>query len=512
MKKALFCAKTLSAVIILSLLLNLFGTAAFASSHSVGDLIQFGSYPQTLCDDEDIISQLDKMDKDWKSYDYYGGNGEYGSMKFVPYAHYADVSYGGKKYRAVYIEEYRPSLTTISASTASYQANMSFLTDEDFYENDINMDNYVGHLFDSKLYKEKVYYFEYEPIRWQVLDPSTGFVVSCDILDAQPFNNTLYWVDKNGDGSDYDDEDYEYFGDKSGTSYANNWKNSSIREWLNNDFYNTAFSNSEKLAIQYTNVDNTNILKQMSKQMSVYASIPYREKLADNYACGYTTDEVFLLSTDEIITKKYGFEAYSASSVSQESETRTASEISDYAKSQGLEMNYGTAPVLLRSPYVYGGSMEVYTITSHGGLGSTTTHDTGHGIRPAMNVDLSSLTAYSGGDGSYSDDDGGYINSNDDYNSDDSYYKDKNGYNTDYSSTANNNSYDDTDDIIAVSLFVGGIVITIFLTVIFKRKKKKNYTNPNNIYPHPNQNNAQIFDNPYFNDLFNDLNNKNTPK
>ncbi|MBQ2694071.1 MAG: hypothetical protein IJF57_00825 [Clostridia bacterium] len=508
MKKALFCAKTLSAVIILSLVLNLFGITAFASKHSVGDLIQFGSYPQTLCDDEDIISQLDKIDKNWKYYDYYGGNGDYGSMQKGKYSYYADVSYGGKKYRAVYIEEYRPSLTTISASTASYQANMSFLTDEDFYENDINMDNYVGHLFDSKLYKEKVYYFEYEPILWQVLDPSTGFVVSCDILDAQPFCNTLYWVDKNGDGSDYDDEDSEYFGDKSGTSYANNWEHSSIREWLNDDFYNTAFSNSEKLAIQYTNVDNTNILKQMAEHMSVYASIPYREKLADNYACGYTTDEIFLLSADEIITEKYGFEAYSSSSVSQDSDTRTASEISDYAKSQGLEMSYGTAPVLLRSPYAYGNSMEVYTITSSGGLGRTTTHDTGHGIRPAMTVDLSSLTAYSGGDGSYSDDGSGYIDSDDDYNSDDSYYEDNDGDDDIYSST-NCTSTDADDEAGLIAL--GIIIVVVVIVLIIRSRKKKALPKNNNIYPHPNQNNIQLYDNQYFNDLFNDLNN-NKPK
>lgn len=476
MKKEKFRVTTLSAVIILSLVLNLFSITAFASKHSVGDLIQFGSYPQNLCEDENIISQLDKIDKNWKYYDYYGGNGEYGSMKKGEgYSYYADISYGGKKYRAVYIKEYRPSLTTISSSTASYQANMSFLTDEDFYENDINMDNYVGHLFDSKLYKEKVYYFEYEPIWWKVLDPSTGFVVSCDILDAQPFNNNLYWVDKDGNGSEYDGENYEYFGDKSGTSYANNWANSSIREWLNNDFYNTAFSNSEKLAIQYTNVDNTNILKQMAKHMSFSFSSSLNEQLADAYACGYTTDEIFLLSADEIITEKYGFESYTSSSVIQESETRTASEISDYAKSQGLNMKYGTAPTLLRSPYINGGSMGVFTITSSGGLGSTTTHDTGNGIRPAMTVDLSSLTAYSGGDGSYSDDDSGYIDSDDDYNSDDNYYEDNDGYNEENDA---DNSYNDDNSqssdklpfILKVIQFVGGgfsIIIAFWLFVKF---------------------------------------------
>ncbi len=517
MKKALFCAKTLSAVIILSLVLNLFGITAFASKHSVGDLIQFGSYPQTLCDDEDIISQLDKIDKNWKYYDYYGGNGDYGSMKKSEgYSYYADVSYGGKKYRAVYIEEYRPALTT-GTSEDSNQANANFLTDA--RSEGMNGDNMLGYIFKYKIALEKVYYFEYEPIWWQVLDPSTGFVVSCDILDAQPFCNTLYWRDNNGDGedgvSDYEtsfDEDayYEFFGDKSCSSYANNWENSSIREWLNDDFYNTAFSNSEKLAVQYTSVDNTNIIELMTDHMTLSITTETDIKVAGEYSCGYTTDQIFLLAADEIITEKYGFEHYAVST--RYSETRCPDGISDYAECQGVGLDStGDASTLLRSPKV-GNSNYVYTVDGSGDFSYTNSNYTGNGIRPAMNVDLSSLTAYSGGDGSYSDDDGGYINSDNDYNSNDNYYEDNDSYNNDeYDKNTNNSFYSNEDDIIALSLCVGFIVIVVVIFIILKCRKNKALSKSNNIYPHSNQNNVQLFDNPYFNDLFNDLNN-NKPK
>lgn len=439
MKKALFCAKTLSAVIILSLLLNLFGTAAFASSHSVGDLIQFGSYPQNLCEDEEILSQLKQIEKDWKYYDYYGGNGEPGSMEKGHYNLYADISYNGKKYRAFYIEEFRPSYTTSYKPVTGTWSNLDY---QDIACALVQAD--TGNLMAQGYTSEKIYYFEYEPVWWKVLDPSTGLVVSCDILDAQPFNNNLYWVDKDGDGSESYDENYEYFGDKSGSSYANNWENSSIREWLNDDFYNTAFTDSEQNKIKKTQVDNTNIVEKLHEQGLYFTYYQSEKEFAEAYACGYTQDKVFLLSANEVITEKYGFENY----LSSESDTRRADEASDYARAQGLALDdtSGTnslpIPTLLRSPDT-SSSMEVDIITSSGGLGRTTTHDTGHGIRPAMTVDLSSLTAYSGGDGSYSDDDGGYIADYDDYNSNDSYYEDNGG--DDNSNNKSNDTNNKTD-------------------------------------------------------------------
>ena len=100
-----------------------------------------------------------------------------------------------------------------------------------------------------------------ESIRWKVLAKENGklFLVSEYGLDAKPYN-----------------EEYED---------VVTWETCTLRSWLNNDFYNTAFSSSEKTKIQTTKVVN-----------------------ADNPGYGTeggndTEDKVFLLSLDE--TRQY---------------------------------------------------------------------------------------------------------------------------------------------------------------------------------------------------------------
>ena len=56
-------------------------------------------------------------------------------------------------------------------------------------------------------------------------------------IDAQAFNN--YYEDG--------------YGNSAKSYYASDWANSSLRAWLNDDFYNTAFSATEKSKIGITN-------------------------------------------------------------------------------------------------------------------------------------------------------------------------------------------------------------------------------------------------------------------
>lgn len=60
-----------------------------------------------------------------------------------------------------------------------------------------------------------------EPIEWQIVHEGDGkiFLMSRYILDVQPYNTEAINV---------------------------TWETSSLRNWLNNDFYNTAFSDSDK--------------------------------------------------------------------------------------------------------------------------------------------------------------------------------------------------------------------------------------------------------------------------
>ena len=93
--------------------------------------------------------------------------------------------------------------------------------------------------------------------------------------------------------------------------YANNYKESHIRSWLNDNFYNTAFTAAEKARIQTTTVDNS------------VASTGYNP---NQYACANTSDKVFLLSYSEATNASYGLSTDASRQLKP----------SAYAQSQGV--------------------------------------------------------------------------------------------------------------------------------------------------------------------------------
>ena len=55
------------------------GVISEAASYSVGDIIQFGSYPQSEVKDESLINELNALAPvwdEWTNYGYYSGNGD----------------------------------------------------------------------------------------------------------------------------------------------------------------------------------------------------------------------------------------------------------------------------------------------------------------------------------------------------------------------------------------------------------------------------------------------------
>ena len=114
--------------------------------------------------------------------------------------------------------------------------------------------------------------------------------------------------------------DVKDFTESATSSYAE----SDIRKWLNEDFYNTAFTAEEKAKILTTLVDN---------------SVESTGESVNKHACDDTEDKIFLLSVKEA-------NAYFTD------ETRLA-KCSDYAKKQGLYVSPKTKCSWwwLRSPY-----------------------------------------------------------------------------------------------------------------------------------------------------------------
>ena len=116
-------------------------------------------------------------------------------------------------------------------------------------------------------------YFKYEPIKWRVLNVND--------------DKALVLADKVLDWRVYDEENEE-------DDYNCTWRNSNLREWLNNQFYNSAFSENEKQIIENTTVKND-------------------DEYWNDGNRSDTSDKVFILSDDEVCSlkyKDYGFCSY----------------------------------------------------------------------------------------------------------------------------------------------------------------------------------------------------------
>ncbi len=312
------------------------GGRAEAAGYSVGDIITFGSYPQsevTKESDSATYAKLEAASKNWVSYRYYSGNDNYGSMQPGDWMKYADITLGGEKYRAVRFTQYRPYYTEYSSSSGNTQQN----------DNGYTVNN--------------IYYFKYEPLKWQVLDPKTGLVLSKSIIDSQAYSNTIYRGDTNAYGT------ADFWNNAQHTKYANDYATSSIRKWLNEDFYNTAFTSTQKQNILPTTLDNSAYSTDYSKYDSVS-----------------TTDNVFLLSYSEAQNASYGF-----TNNTDSTETRKAVG-TDYAKAQGLFVELNKCSYWrLRSAgddshsackVDYDGYVYSYYYVNH----------TGNGVRPALRL------------------------------------------------------------------------------------------------------------------------------
>lgn len=253
--------------------------------------VLFGSYPQTLVTDDEVLSGLDALDLTWNSYGYLSGGDTYGTMKSGDWMQYADATFQGDKYRAVQFSEYRPNWICGS-----------------FPNND---DNHVKQQQDNGYNRDTVYWFMYEPIRWKILDEGKGLLVSDLILDSQSICNALYEKPEDAEA-----EMAQHYQDAACTILAQDYTVSSIRDWLNSDFLNTAFSNEQKSKIITTTLNHTG--------PDGTAQIRY----AGNEE---TNDSVFLLSWQDVTNETYGFN----SDENTEDDLRKTGG-TDYAKCQGL--------------------------------------------------------------------------------------------------------------------------------------------------------------------------------
>ena len=189
------------------------------------------------------------------------------------------------------------------------------------------------------------YYFKGEPIRWRILSESgdTALILCDSIIANKAFEDD-----------------------------SNNYKESDIRAWLNEQFYNTAFDDLQKDLIQTVTVDN-----------SVY-STGYD---LNPYACENTNDKVFLLSYREVTNSAYGF------SSDEESDTARHMQTSDYSRATGVWMStnseyYGNSSWWLRSPYCSSSSRARAVYGDGDVLYSDYVDGMDNGVVPALQIHL----------------------------------------------------------------------------------------------------------------------------
>ena len=171
----------------------------------------------------------------------------------------------------------------------------------------------------------------------------------CDnAIDSQAFQNFVI------------KKDDKLYNSKDFTNYVSDWETSSLRQWLNKTFYNTAFSHEEKMLIGTTFLENNS---------------------TDGTWFGTDTgDKIFMLSFDDVINSAYGFD----SSKSEFDEARKLKGTA-YSKCQGLYcIDEGIACWWLRTP----GNVEaVYLVSCYGwaALGQGV-YGTGMGVVPALKL------------------------------------------------------------------------------------------------------------------------------
>lgn len=264
------------------------------ASVQAGDILQFGTYPQTqVAETEELKAAAEEADRD-------GNAGFIFDFSHATYTadpernlrvEITDFFSNTQKYRRIRFAQYRPQITNDNAN-----ANHS-IQDENGYVTDT------------------YYYFKYEPLKWCVLDPASGLVLCESIIDAQPYQNVFYT-----ETTIYPQTTIKSYQGRYSSVLANDYAASSIRDWLNEDFFETAFTDAQKENIQTTALNN-----------DAY-DVSYSQ-----FDSAETNDKIFLLS-------------YADATNGIVPDYAKAADGTDYAKCRGLAVvDEATSYWLLRS-------------------------------------------------------------------------------------------------------------------------------------------------------------------
>ncbi|MBR2341807.1 MAG: hypothetical protein IKA72_05315 [Clostridia bacterium] len=261
----------------------------------------------------------------------------------ILYAYYADLyCYYDSQTKYTYFGGYPQTVKQADVEiTETIDSRGYYLGSDGYYYAKLvatpNNANFTG---GGAINSGETYYFKVEPIRWREIKNYVGErTVICDSIIAMEMWN----------------------------SSASNYPSSSIRTWLNGDFYNLAFSDSQKKLILTTSVLN---------------SLPTMGPNADEYA-PTVQDKVYLASYQDVTIKNYGF-----ASATTEDSARLRS-ASDYVRAKGISVNeYGNSYWWLRSPYGSSIPNAVSAVNQYGKCASQYMHAKNVGVVPVITLDI----------------------------------------------------------------------------------------------------------------------------
>ena len=221
-----------------------------------------------------------------------------------------------------------------------------------------NTFNGISYNFDDgkPIKNGNIYWFECSPIKWNVLENKNGTytLLSSLLIDVHNYHN------------DYSNRT---IGDSK--IFSNNYKESSIRKWLNNDFFETAFAINNQY-ISDTNVEN---------------GVSTSKETNNQYICENTNDKVFLLSYKDYLKEEYGFDGDDT----KKSKTREC-KTTDYTRARGAWCNQedeymNNGVYWSRTP-----SNEYYycawSVNSGGYLSQYAVDGSDHCVRPCISIEF----------------------------------------------------------------------------------------------------------------------------
>ena len=281
----------------------------------------------------------------------------------------------------IYFGEYPQSLKAVDVTITDVQDSRGYYLGSDnfYYAKVIATSNTnVSFSTGATVSDGAVYYFKVEPIRWRILtvDGANALILCDSIIANMSYQSNCEFMQVNAFKGDCTTGN-----GAPKLTYANTYEYSDVRVWLNQTFYENAFSELQKEIILTTKVDNS-----WRSSDSTSASL-------NAYTCRDTDDKVFILSYKEATSFSLGFSAYSVS------DTARKLGVSDYAIANGANCYEGFGVWWLRSPYVrrfahsgsfYYGGKYVHGVSTYGYLfeNALNVTNTRIGVVPAMWITL----------------------------------------------------------------------------------------------------------------------------